>query len=313
MRNPNGFGSVYKLSGARRRPWAARKTAGWNPNGQPIYTFIGYYETRKDALDALALYNNKPYDKRTTFKNVLDMWKHEEWDTFSVSTQCAYESASKRCVPIYERKISEIRLNDMQALVNDISFSLGNNVRVLLGHVFDHAVRHEIVTADRRQLVSFIKLSEDKGRTIKRTVFSADEIQRVTDPLVLILLWTGMRVGELMDLRPEDIHLEERWLFIRKSKTPAGVRVVPIAERIVPCFSSLPITVTYETFKNSFRRTYSGHLPHDTRHTFISRMADLGVDERITKAIVGHAGSGVTESVYTHMDLKPLLEAVNRL
>lgn len=29
MRLPNGFGSVYKLSGNRRKPWVARKTTGW--------------------------------------------------------------------------------------------------------------------------------------------------------------------------------------------------------------------------------------------------------------------------------------------
>lgn len=29
MRNANGFGSVYKLSGKRRKPWIARKTKGW--------------------------------------------------------------------------------------------------------------------------------------------------------------------------------------------------------------------------------------------------------------------------------------------
>ena len=32
MNLPNGFGSVYKLSGKRRRPWVARKTTGWTFN-----------------------------------------------------------------------------------------------------------------------------------------------------------------------------------------------------------------------------------------------------------------------------------------
>lgn len=29
MRQPNGFGSVYKLPGKRRNPWRVRKTKGW--------------------------------------------------------------------------------------------------------------------------------------------------------------------------------------------------------------------------------------------------------------------------------------------
>ena len=32
MKLPNGFGSVYKLSGKRRNPWVARKTTGWTFN-----------------------------------------------------------------------------------------------------------------------------------------------------------------------------------------------------------------------------------------------------------------------------------------
>lgn len=57
MRNPNGYGSVYKLSGRRRKPYAARITLGFKPeNGHPIYKFIGYYKTRAEAERALAEY-----------------------------------------------------------------------------------------------------------------------------------------------------------------------------------------------------------------------------------------------------------------
>lgn len=55
------------------------------------------------------------------------------------------------------------------------------------------------------------------------------------------------------------------------------------------------------------------HTPHDTRHTCISLLTVAGVDERIIKKIVGHAGKGVTENVYTHIEMKPLLEAINRI
>ena len=40
------------------------------------------------------------------------------------------------------------------------------------------------------------------------------------------------------------------------------------------------------------------HRPHDTRHTCVSLLAAAGIDERIIKKIVGHAGQGVTEEGY---------------
>ena len=62
MRLPNGYGTVYKLSGNRRKPFMVRKTIGWSDEGKQLYKTIGYYETRKLALAALADYNANPYD-----------------------------------------------------------------------------------------------------------------------------------------------------------------------------------------------------------------------------------------------------------
>lgn len=57
MKLPNGFGSVTKLSGNRRRPFIARKLLGYKDNGQQYYKAIGYYETYADAILALKNYN----------------------------------------------------------------------------------------------------------------------------------------------------------------------------------------------------------------------------------------------------------------
>lgn len=46
MKNPNGYGSVFKLGGNRRRPWCARVTIGWSDDGKQQYKNIGYYEER---------------------------------------------------------------------------------------------------------------------------------------------------------------------------------------------------------------------------------------------------------------------------
>lgn len=62
MRNPNGYGTVAKLSGTRRNPFVARKTKGWDDRGYPIYQAIGYYPTREAGMIALGEYNRCPYD-----------------------------------------------------------------------------------------------------------------------------------------------------------------------------------------------------------------------------------------------------------
>ena len=312
MRRANGDGSVFKMKGNRRRPYVARKTAGKNEKGFQVYNYIGYYATKKEAVEALEQYNRKPYDTRMSLKDMYNSWSETDLHDLRKNSQQIYKSAWKHLEPISTMKMAEIRLVDLQAIVTPLGRSVGNSVKTLLSHLFGYAVRHEVITADRFALVSFVKVSQDRGKVVERKVFTPEEIKRVTDPIVKILLYTGLRSGELLNLKAEDIHIKERWLYVRQSKTAAGVRVVPIAEKIVGCMNALPCDWTYQKLNYIMDHDY-GHRPHDTRHTFISRMADLGVDERITKAIVGHAGSGVTETVYTHLNLKPLLKAVNKL
>ena len=55
MKNANGFGTVYKMSGNRRKPWIAKVTVGWSEEGKQEYYIVGYFETRALATTALVL------------------------------------------------------------------------------------------------------------------------------------------------------------------------------------------------------------------------------------------------------------------
>ena len=90
MKNPNGYGSVVKLSGNRRKLWCARKTMGWNDKGHPIYKAIGYYAEREDAMIALAQYNRNPYDidlSKITLKELFEKWSARDFPKMKKSTE----------------------------------------------------------------------------------------------------------------------------------------------------------------------------------------------------------------------------------
>lgn len=92
MKLPNGFGSVYKLPGKRRKPWAASKTTGWEIDtktnqAKQVKKAIGYFSTRKEALEALTRYNENPYDlfaKEPTFSDVYEAWSDVHFPTLVV-------------------------------------------------------------------------------------------------------------------------------------------------------------------------------------------------------------------------------------
>ena len=52
---------------------------------------------------------------------------------------------------------------------------------------------------------------------------------------------------------------------------------------------------------------------HDLRHTFNSRLAEIGVIADVRKELMGHSGGGDVHSIYTHVELPTLRDAIRRL
>lgn len=94
MRLPNGYGSIIKLSGKRRKPFAARVTIGYKENGSQIYKYIGYFEKRQEALKYLTAYNEKPYlldNKDLTFNDVYNAWSKRKYENITPRTAKNYK------------------------------------------------------------------------------------------------------------------------------------------------------------------------------------------------------------------------------
>lgn len=105
MKLPNGYGSVKILSGKRRRPWIVTKTIGWEIDestgkAKQKKNIIGYYATRQEGLQALADYNNNPYDidaAKITFSEVYEKWSEQKFKEISDSNIKGYRAAYKLC------------------------------------------------------------------------------------------------------------------------------------------------------------------------------------------------------------------------
>lgn len=303
----------------------ARKTVGYNEKGQQKYKYIGYFETRAEALEALTLHQDIDESTSKTFKEVSEEW---------LAQYHASEGSIKRakltltfCERINNCAISNIKLKDLQ----NIADTSGKTHSMLLlwkstmGNIYKYAIQHEYIPPDKRDLIKYVDISQAKeGRKVVRSVFTDEEIEdlwNANNKYVLIMLYTGVRISELLELRTEDIDLEKHCFYIRKAKTAAGVRTVPISNKIMPFFKldDSPYFLndngkpyTYNKFMKKIW-TSENHRPHDTRHTFVSRMVAVGNDERVIETIVGHAQPNVTRSVYMHIGLDTMLEAVNKL
>ena len=118
---------------------------------------------------------------------------------------------------------------------------------------------------------------------------------------------------------------------ITKSKTASGIRTIPIHSRIlsfVLARMQLPGKTliaddaghpySYARFCSLWDKVMAvcnvlGHTTHDCRHTVATLLDNAGANEAAKKRILGHAGSGVTEAVYTHKNLLQLRKTIQLL
>lgn len=329
MRNPNGYGSIAKLSGNRRRPyWVRKAVTRWKENGQPIYETIGYYATRKEAMQALADFNENPYDisqNRLTFAQVYEKWSSKKFQEISASAVRTYKSAYNYCKPLYNLKMNEIKVGQLQDVIDhaDVGATTRARIKSMLNLIYDYCMKNEIVKKDLSQY-----LTKPKIETSEKIPFSAEEIEILWDNVnhpfvddVLILIYSGWRASEYAGLQTEDIDLENMTMK-GGIKTDAGKgRIVPIHHKILPLIQkkynkeneylrSDGYDKLYRDFCSVMKTLGMSHTPHETRHTFITVLDDAGANKTAIQRLVGHASRDVTSKVYTHKDIEQLRKAV---
>lgn len=320
----NGTGSVYKLSGRRSKPWAARKTVGRNEKGQQVYKFIGFYKTRTEAMNALTAYNKSPYSLEG--ERLCDMYEDfmEEYrETHAPKTIRNTETSWDHLAPLHNESIATLSRRTLQVFFDklDVTEPVKIRIKTLLKMIMDYSIRYDVIQPEKIVILDYIDLKSKKQvNSIKREIFTKEEINKlwaIDDDIahiVLFLIYTGLRAGEFCDLTEDDV--ENDIIHINKAKTNAGIRDVPLSDKAKQLCPLAQFTDYYDLrnkFKAWCKRHDISHNLHDTRHTCVSLLTEANVDERIIQAIVGHKGKNVTQKVYTHIGIDTMRDALNKI
>lgn len=352
MKLPNGYGSVYKLSGNRRRPWAVRITLSCQKDAQGKYhwkyKYLGYYKTQSEALGALARFNASPISPTTDFSNitfaeVFEKWSIEHYPKISFSNIRGYNASYALCDSLKSMRFCDIKKVHLQSVVDtcEKNYPTLRKLKVLFTVLYKYALENDICTKDYSQYINIQQYKNRNPNSVIRQPFNQDEIRvlwlnKDKSPyvsVILMLIYSGCRISELLNLKKNEVNLAEKCFDITVSKTEAGIRKVPIATKILPFFEhwmykndckyllSTPDGnhLTYSNYYTYYWKPmidYLGlfpHRPHDTRHTCISMLTAAGVDDKIIHRIVGHKGQSITDVVYTHFEISQLLDAINKI
>lgn len=332
MRRANGEGSIFKLGGKRRKPWAVRITTGYEDDGKQIYKYVGYYPTKTEAKEAMREYLVNPFNldhKSTKLKDVYDRWLDQA--DLAQTTLQSYTSAFNQAKQLHNMNMRDIKAVHLEAAMDQMKPHMRSVFKNAMGKVYIYAIKHEIVDKDIVSLISIKTMVETREKT-PFTLAEINKLKSFKHPLndtVFILLYTGMRINELLEIKCENVYLDKRYMIGGK-KTKAGQnRVIPIHNAIYPLIKAryeqgnkYLITkdnkkISYATYRISYWNKMTSalkfkHTPHDTRHTFTTFADRYEVNKVALKRILGHTLNDMTDH-YTHKDLSELLTEINKI
>ncbi len=324
MKLPNGYGTVTKLSGNRRKPYVVKE--GISGKQKPI----GYTATREEGLILLAQYNNDPWDIQTdkiTFQELYSLWLEKRAVKLGASNQSSLKSAYKHCVKLEKMKYKQIKSYQMQDCIDSCGcgYSTQGAIKNLFGHLDRFAMELDIISKCCSDLLTSAPIPETT-----KEIFTDEEVSRVWEnenlewaDSVLFFLYTGFRISEMIKLKTEDIDFEIGTMT-------GGVKTAAGKQRLVPIHSKIfhIVQSRAEQSKSGYLFEYGGkklsqtqyrkfwagimdklemeHLPHECRHTFRSRLDSAGANKVCIDRIMGHKSKGTGERVYTHKNIDEL-------
>lgn len=346
-RRGNGQGTVFK---ARDGRWVAEVTIGYDEvveDGvsklkRKKRTKFGF-ETKKEALAYLPQLQQiiTDTDKNIKFKDLYKKWLDTHSDRVSRDTINCYKAAYKYFVPLYYVEVAKIRAEHMQKCIDECPHGkrTKENMKALGTSVFRLAMQLDIVEKNYAEYLYIPR--EEKS---ERVAFSAEQLKLMFDKVdevpelkyVLILCYTGMRIGEMLSAKTSNYYREEGY-FITGSKTDAGRdRSITISPKILPHFRDFGVG-EYLFFPNEkpptekrfradiFYRALEGigidtlradgsHLytPHCCRHTFATLMKNVDAPATDKQKLIGHSKFEMT-AMYTHTDIASLKKITDNI
>ena len=324
-KRPNSAGGVRKLSGNRRKPYQAVVSAGHYIKDNEVrvkQVSLGTYATKREALAALGEWqsNNLRADlMHLTVGEIYDQIK----DDWTPDIQNSMRAVYKRYMDLMDMRLTDVKTFTIESVeLPALSQSSQKNIRSFWHRIFMFGIENDIVLKDYSQFIRF-KLTKVKQ---KKEVFAPIEIKElITDRLYRILLYTGMRINELLTMETSQVYEEDGILcfHVLESKTEAGKRIIPVHSAIIndiKLSGGYVITpkISYNTASRKLQESIetlglTQHTLHDFRRTFASYAKSCGVDEYYRKCLLGHAQGNVTDAVYTRPFIKDLKEQIEKI
>ena len=316
-----------------------------------------YGSSPEEALDARDEYKRQEAAGEYKRENPTVADYAEKWlplHKSDVSDKC-YNDYKKQLTALTEAlgniKIKDITVDDAAAVwkhFDGYSASTIKRAKMLYVALFDTAIENDLCVKNpfRAKFAQPPKGTEGSHRAITEEEISLIwSTQHRMQLAALIMLYCGLRRGEVLALTSKDINTKENTITVNKAirydsnqpirsapKTSAGNRSVPIPYILKPLlkdFSGRVLsTAAGKTMtETSFSRCWESYIlhlskaaghpisirPHDLRHTYCTMLRDSGVDMHQAMIWMGHADEKMILHIYDHISEKRTQNSIDQM
>lgn len=331
-RRANGSGSVYK----RGKTWEAAVVLGYNiENGKavPIRVTKGGFKTKREAADYLPTLKNEKHRATPTLRDLWIQYQNsKKYQKLSDSRKEKYRIVWNKIEKDCFVQIDLLTVADLQDMVdrNAKTFYPARDIKDLLSKLYQLAMPDQYVKIN---LAEYIELPDLNAKT--QEAFPAEDITKLWNDylagnwwtgFILLMIYTGMMPGELMCGLKSQIDWKGKQIRGAGKKTKERKETpIVLADVIIPVLDDLcnhtPGEKLISINKDNFYTRYYETLeragckrlpPYSCRHTAATSLALENVPPSVIQKIMRHAKFSTTQQ-YIHIDLDPMLAAVNRL
>ena len=266
------------------------------------------------------------------FSDFIEDWLKIKKQTVKESTFKSYENLlSRNILPRFGHyHVNEITRKDIQDFLFELTDESKNRtaqkLKLLLSAIFD------VICEDYGLKTPMAKIVLSHYEVKKGNAFTKDEEKAIVDfcrnnpqyagnSALLVLLYTGMRVGELPSLTYDD-----KFIYCKSEKTRKGyadvtrrIPISPMLKKVLPLvdLEQAKITNRY-TIRDALKRIFPKRHIHELRYSFITRAKECGCNPELVMKWVGHefdsdVKTSRVDRGYTDYSQEYMLQEINKI
>ena len=368
----NGDGSIRKRKDGR---WEGRYVVGHDPITGKMISRNVLGKTQAEVKEKLrtAIENSKRLDYTQTGKYTVGQWMDEWFEAYAKvkvrpSSHQTYKGyienhikpsigdipieklTSLQLQKFYRRLLTEGRVPRIESekQPRGLSAKTVRNINQVISSAMDMAVRHKLILSNPTEGCELPKVEHREMKTLPAEqlgAFLREAKESGVYELYYLDLATGLRRGELLGLKWEDIDLQNGIIHVRRQvarvdgevkelplKTKNSYRNISISQDAVAMLTQMEAhrssdyvfpsstggPISPDSVNNMLHRVLKrAGLPsirfHDLRHTFATLALQNGVDIKTVSGMLGHFSAGFTLDTYAHVTTSAQKEAARTM